>query len=595
MNLFLYAFLKNKHLKIYKDITYSIFLKNVFHLVDKLKNLETNEIYIYLPSCYHLIEIIFACIFANKNINYIDHTNLDNIKNKQSILITCQEYNHYIQSFCSYEIKTILINLNQIVYKEYKNIEQKVNILKKSKLPNVDHIFWLHSQKLTFQNYTLIENANNIELNIPKQTRYLFMSIKDNLFNTICGIKYLFHTILYGFEYTFNIEQYKYNNRYSILLTSNKNLINNNYNNIIFINHKNENLKYNLHIDTKNELIRKHKHNIGKNINFKTQILSLPYLLLNDYDFYNYLNYLDKQLDFQKNSIMLQLQKVNNQLTIHFNKDIHILYYNTNHNTTIYFIYNHKINIDLKDCFKHIYFNNQYHKLNNTVFKSDSISSYIEPVKGLFPLKYYHFIGLVVLFIINLNLNFIKFGNYLINQSITNNKYIYDDFLLYNPLSMNNILQSCIKYKLTLNDYLVYEYINKNIDFINEHNIIVVHNNKIVNDNIIEILSYTSNNNYLQIISKFKNSQLYELYKKISSNINLLMLLNSKYKNLFSIVTISFDDEVISNQVSNNYIGNIHFYKNNHNYYCNLLCNEKYIESFKKSVFKIKKLDYQLK
>ena len=107
MNLFLYAFLKNKHLKIYKDITYLIFLENVFHLVDKLENLDTDKVYIYLPSCYHLIEIIFACVFANKHINYIDHSNLNYIQHENSILITCQEYNDIIQEFNNNKLKNL--------------------------------------------------------------------------------------------------------------------------------------------------------------------------------------------------------------------------------------------------------------------------------------------------------------------------------------------------------------------------------------------------------------------------------------------------------------------------------------------------------
>ena len=76
MNLFLTSIFKNKHLFIYKNITYYVFLNNVFNLANKLQNLQDTELFVYLPNSYQLIEFIIASIFANKNINYLQYSTI---------------------------------------------------------------------------------------------------------------------------------------------------------------------------------------------------------------------------------------------------------------------------------------------------------------------------------------------------------------------------------------------------------------------------------------------------------------------------------------------------------------------------------------
>ena len=62
MNLFLTKLFKNKHLFIYKNITYYVFLNNIFNLAEKIESLHQTEIFVYLPNSYQLIEFIIASI-----------------------------------------------------------------------------------------------------------------------------------------------------------------------------------------------------------------------------------------------------------------------------------------------------------------------------------------------------------------------------------------------------------------------------------------------------------------------------------------------------------------------------------------------------
>ena len=66
MNLFLTKLFKNKNLFIYKNITYYVFINNIFNLADKLTNLPYKEFYVYLPNSYQLVEFIIASILGLK-------------------------------------------------------------------------------------------------------------------------------------------------------------------------------------------------------------------------------------------------------------------------------------------------------------------------------------------------------------------------------------------------------------------------------------------------------------------------------------------------------------------------------------------------
>ena len=96
-----------------------------------------------------------------------------------------------------------------------------------------------------------------------------------------------------------------------------------------------------------------------------------------------------------------------------------------------------------------------------------------------------------------------------------------------NQINLNSILQKCIMYKINVKEYIVYNFIYKNHSFLKNNNILIVYNNKIINDNITELLSYLKISNYFNLFSKFKNSYLFELYKNISSNIHNILLISN--------------------------------------------------------------------
>ena len=68
----------------------------------------------------------------------------------------------------------------------------------------------------------------------------------------------------------------------------------------------------------------------------------------------------------------------------------------------------------------------------------DSLSIYTKPILKLFPLKYYHFIAIVLLFIINIKINFIKSANYLLNSNIK--VIIIDHHQVYKTVNHKNVI-----------------------------------------------------------------------------------------------------------------------------------------------------------
>ena len=338
MDLFLFHLFKNKEQKIYKDISYFIFVNNLFHLIDKISDLKEKNIYLYLPSSYHLIEVVIASILSNKNIIYLSNYTLLNINNikENIILITCKEYNEIFKSYIKNKnLKKIIIDLNKIIYKKYDKLVLKLNnYFNKLKYQNeykMNHIFLLNNKKINISNLDLLNSSKNLKIDI-KNTKKLFITFTDNLLNTLGGLTYLLYGLKHGYEFNFTLDNNKFINMYKILVTSNKVNISDNYDYIVYLSNKQflEKEKIN-HIENSINLKKESNNKI-----FNINTLILPYHTVSKIDFYLYFNKLQSLYDISFKEI--NFKKYDNSIKLLINKKINIFYHNTYKNTYIYFL-----------------------------------------------------------------------------------------------------------------------------------------------------------------------------------------------------------------------------------------------------------------
>ena len=312
------------------------------------------------------------------------------------------------------------------------------------------------------------------------------------MLHSLTGINHLIKSLYNGDTLEFYDFDEREINKNTILITSNKFLLSEKYNHIYFIpSQKNK-------LNTCDTICEESIESTESNFSILSFILA--YHNLSNTDGNQIINILEEKLNINKNICFVKIVNFKNvDLQSLLVKPITILLSNIYNNCCVYLIKKKSLPINLlylKQVFLNLIYKNEINiNIDKLIIKTNKNENenYVENITTLFPLKYYNFIALISLMVINSLCCILKILNYTylkLNESveISKDNFTIKDKLVMNLKDINNALHNyCIPNKITIKEYLLNKFIENNIDLIQTYNIFIIYNNRIVNNPFIEL------------------------------------------------------------------------------------------------------------